>query len=145
MSAQIQIEYSDVGGLPVDIIKASCLNTENSSKELILIIPGNPGIVQYYVKFVDELFKELGGSIPVWAISHSCHSSMYLDKNDISCGPLDLEIEHKLRFLELKIPQDWTITLVGHSIGCYMILSLLEILTVILYTYKLLFHRVKYF
>lgn len=47
----------------------------------------------------------------------------------MSCGPLDLEIEHKLRFLELKIPQDWTITLVGHSIGCYMILSVLEILT----------------
>ena len=35
---------------------------------------GNPGLIEYYDKFMSTLFEELGGKIPIWGISHGGHS-----------------------------------------------------------------------
>lgn len=37
-------------------------------ENLILLIPGNPGLVDFYREFLKELHEKL--QIPVWAVSH---------------------------------------------------------------------------
>lgn len=37
-------------------------------ENLILLIPGNPGLVDFYCEFLKELHEKL--QIPVWAVSH---------------------------------------------------------------------------
>lgn len=39
---------------------------------------------------------------------------------------LDGQIQHKLNFVEENIPSDVKLVLIGHSIGCYVILNMLE-------------------
>lgn len=39
---------------------------------------------------------------------------------------LEAQIAHKLQFIEENIPSDVQLILIGHSIGCYMILNMLD-------------------
>lgn len=39
---------------------------------------------------------------------------------------LDGQIEHKLRFLRKHVPRETSLILVGHSIGCYIILEMMK-------------------
>lgn len=48
------------------------------------------------------------------------------EKASYSVCTLDGQIEHKLAFITEHIPSDVKLVLIGHSIGCYMILKLLE-------------------
>jgi hypothetical protein len=36
------------------------------------------------------------------------------------------QVQHKIRFIEDHVPPDFELTLVGHSMGCHIILSLLK-------------------
>lgn len=40
-------------------------------KEIVLLIPGNPGICGYYTTFCSTIFNELEKEIPVWVVSHA--------------------------------------------------------------------------
>ncbi|KAL0170216.1 hypothetical protein M9458_034812, partial [Cirrhinus mrigala] len=39
---------------------------------------------------------------------------------------LDGQIEHKLAFLRKHVPRDTNLLLIGHSIGCYIILEMMK-------------------
>lgn len=39
---------------------------------------------------------------------------------------LDGQVEHKLAFLRKHVPRDTRLVLLGHSIGCYIILEMLK-------------------
>lgn len=43
------------------------------SEAIILVIPGNPGIIDYYDEFMESLYKSLDCKVPVWGISHAGH------------------------------------------------------------------------
>ena len=45
--------------------------------------------------------------------------------NDSLYG-LEAQVSHKLAFIEENIPADVSLILIGHSIGCYMILNILD-------------------
>lgn len=44
---------------------------EESKKELIIVITGNPGLPGFYTTFCSTLYNELDNKIPVWAIGHA--------------------------------------------------------------------------
>ncbi|MEE6476910.1 hypothetical protein FKM82_011272 [Ascaphus truei] len=48
-------------------------NAEIPPNLLILIVPGNPGIVGYYRTFMQALYCGLDQQYPVWAVSHAGH------------------------------------------------------------------------
>ncbi|XP_078069201.1 lipid droplet-associated hydrolase isoform X2 [Mustelus asterias] len=104
----------------------------NSSKVLFLIIPGNPGIVCYYQPFMKILYKLLNQRYPVWAISHAGHCvppedmEMIEDIEREDIFGLNGQIEHKLTFLRQNVPKDIKLVLIGHSIGCHMILEVMK-------------------
>ncbi|XP_029451855.1 lipid droplet-associated hydrolase isoform X2 [Rhinatrema bivittatum] len=108
---------------------------EKSPNLLFLIVPGNPGIVGYYRTFMQALYFGLNQQYPVWAISHAGHcvpprSMSMTEDTDVKeiedIFGLNGQIEHKLYFLKKNVPKDMKLVLIGHSIGCYIILELMK-------------------
>lgn len=99
-------------------------NGNKNSKTLILIIPGNPGIIEFYEKFAKDLNAET--ELDVLGISHTGH--LY-DEKVKNWQPLNLltQINHKIEYIEKYLSdEDVNIILIGHSIGCYIILEVLN-------------------
>ncbi|XP_035531830.1 lipid droplet-associated hydrolase-like [Morone saxatilis] len=72
---------------------------------------------------------------PVWAVSHAGHcvppDSMDMVEDASSAAEADVfglngQIEHKLAFLSKHVPRETSLVLVGHSIGCYIILDMMK-------------------
>ncbi|XP_073424399.1 lipid droplet-associated hydrolase isoform X2 [Dendrobates tinctorius] len=105
-----------------------------SPKFLFLIIPGNPGIVGFYKTFMQSLYCGFNRKYPVWAISHAGHCSPptgmdMTDEHDQQIDDvfsLNGQIEHKLCYLKQNVPADIRLVLIGHSIGCYIILEMMK-------------------
>ena len=62
-------EVISVNGLPTVVSKI--LPQNNIEKHVIVLIPGNPGLVEFYDVFITSLFDTLRGQVPVYAISHA--------------------------------------------------------------------------
>ncbi|PAA82600.1 hypothetical protein BOX15_Mlig015165g4, partial [Macrostomum lignano] len=88
-----------------------------------IVIPGNPGIVGYYEEFMHSLWTKLDGQVHVWALSHRGHGDSFNSSKKFSLAE---QVEHKVKFLETALPEDAKMVLIGHSIGCQMILELLR-------------------
>ncbi|XP_075454562.1 lipid droplet-associated hydrolase [Ascaphus truei] len=110
-------------------------NAEIPPNLLILIVPGNPGIVGYYRTFMQALYCGLDQQYPVWAVSHAGHCAppRGMDMTDDTelnqmedIFGLNGQIEHKLAFLKMNVPNDIKLVLIGHSIGCYIILEMMK-------------------
>ncbi|XP_075057479.1 lipid droplet-associated hydrolase isoform X2 [Mixophyes fleayi] len=108
---------------------------ESPPKLLFLIIPGNPGIVGFYRTFMQSLYSGFNGQYPVWALSHAGHCSpptgmdMTNDADDDQTEDvfgLNGQTDHKLSFLRENVPADMKLVLIGHSIGCYIILEMMK-------------------
>lgn len=67
--ARLVKEVVTVNGMPTVISKI--LPQSNIHKNVIVVIPGNPGLVEFYDDFVSTLFNSLNGKWPVYAISHA--------------------------------------------------------------------------
>ncbi|XP_055491367.1 lipid droplet-associated hydrolase isoform X4 [Leucoraja erinacea] len=78
------------------------------------------------------LYKILIPKYPIWAISHAGHCippedmEMMEDTELADVFGLNGQIEHKLDFLRKKVPKDTKLVLIGHSIGCHMILEMMK-------------------
>uniref|UniRef100_A0AAY4AYP3 Lipid droplet-associated hydrolase n=1 Tax=Denticeps clupeoides TaxID=299321 RepID=A0AAY4AYP3_9TELE len=103
----------------------------------ILLSAGNPGVVGFYKTFMETIYQSLGRRCAVWAVSHAGHCTPLAGlKKILTIYPSVLEsgdvfglngqIEHKLAFLLEHVPRNVNLVLVGHSIGCYIILELMK-------------------
>lgn len=108
---------------------------ESVPKVLLLVIPGNPGMVGYYRTFIQSLYCCLNQQYPVWIVSHAGHCKVphgMTMTEETDCKELDDvfgiygQIEHKLNFLRKNVPEDMKIVLIGHSIGCYIALEIMK-------------------
>lgn len=146
-----------VNGVPTHCITCGRWIDEtlpDNDKMLILFIPGNPGAVEYYEEFVSALYEGLQRTVPIWGISHAGHvappSGQQLPKlqgND-DLYNLEGQISHKIAFINMFVPKDRQIVLIGHSIGCYMVLEILIGIILIIPVCLLmpnLFRFVRYF
>jgi len=90
------------------------------------MIPGNPGLIKFYDSFLDELHRLLNREVEITGISHANH---FISKKNTSVFDLDSQIDHKISFMlkEIKQNPNQKYVLIGHSIGCYMILKMIEI------------------
>ncbi|KAJ8897446.1 hypothetical protein PR048_002792 [Dryococelus australis] len=106
------------------------LNNNHKHKELVLCIPGNPGVTGYYTSFLETVYSNLG--IPVWVICHAGHElppqgdNLRTSTNCSGVYGLQEQINHKVAFIEKYVPADVKIYLIGHSIGCQLVLEALK-------------------
>ncbi|XP_078433880.1 alpha/beta-Hydrolases superfamily protein isoform X1 [Wolffia australiana] len=107
----------------------------------ILFIPGNPGIVSFYKKFIEAMYENFEGRASITGIGHVSHTK----KTCVTRRTFSLQdqINHKVDFIKQEL-QDTKIPviMVGHSIGSYICLEILKIsplqgvkLTVALYPF----------
>lgn len=111
-------------------IEESFRNDER--KEVVIVMTGNPGIVDYYELFCKTIHSKTG--LPVWCIGHAGHQEPE-HTNVAKIPPLNSnrhlfnvtgQVQHKVDFLEKYVPSDVKIHLIGHSMGSYIITQLLK-------------------
>ncbi len=106
---------------------------------LVLIIPGSPGMGHFYVPFASKLFDLGQGGYDVSVISHAGHSPGHYkgaleqdsddktqDEASVDWYTLQDQIAHKLSFIKRESAGRASLILIGHSIGCWMILQMLR-------------------
>ncbi|XP_014663826.1 PREDICTED: lipid droplet-associated hydrolase-like [Priapulus caudatus] len=148
-------QFVDVDGIPTQVLRfgklaqrpqdlnngehAKIRSLSDDDDVLVLVIPGNPGIIGYYEPFMDTLFKSLKEKVSVVGISHAGHVTppkgcVNNASNNFKSGgttindvySLEGQIKHKVLYIRRYVPQHVKLILVGHSIGAYILLKLLE-------------------
>lgn len=122
-------------GAITETLKFGSCQLHSGHKVLFLLIPGNPGVVGFYRTFMQTLHSMFGYRHPVWAVSHAGHcvppDPMDMVDDTSLAAERDVfgingQIEHKLAFLRRYVPRETSLVLVGHSIGCYIILDMMK-------------------
>ncbi|XP_066940316.1 lipid droplet-associated hydrolase isoform X1 [Macrobrachium rosenbergii] len=117
-----------VRGKPTEFLSIGKSLNEDP-KKILLIIPGNPGVVSYYREFMQHLYDGVRDTHSVWAVSHAGHShtpSLSFWPSNQHVYDLEEQVLHKMAFIMDHVPKGAQITLIGHSIGSYIILRLLK-------------------
>ena len=113
----------------------------------VVILPGNPGLVHFYRPFADFLFEKLNKrsvNCNVYVISNvgrdtACESQAPVqipedvrlsvqeqsDWNGDKLSSLDEQVLQKLAFIDTQLDPKSTLILIGHSLGCYILLKML--------------------
>lgn len=137
---------------------ASIRSDADTPDHVVIMVPGNPGIVGYYHDFNVQLCQKLnflwpGKKIPIVAISHNNFDYPAWNHNGAGSNNLhvlrdcladqdkprrasailnepnhiELQIRNKIVILKTIFDLSRTkFTFVGHSIGCYVILEMLQ-------------------
>lgn len=115
------VDSQSINGVPAGTVRALSPDAES----LVLIVPGNPGVAQLYAPFIDHLVAHGGGRLSVAVASHAGHDPGHRAPNGFYS--LADQHAHHLAFLE-QLPATPTVHLVGHSIGAWLALGLLDAL-----------------
>ncbi|EFN75984.1 lipid droplet-associated hydrolase [Harpegnathos saltator] len=106
----------------------------HSSKQIVLVITGNPGIPGFYEDFIKAISSKLSSDTPVWVIGHAGHVqppenldiAMPSNKQWQDHYSLTAQVQHKIEFIKTYVPENAQLHLIGHSIGAWVILNLLK-------------------
>ena len=110
--------------------------TRTSSSEPIsnffIMVPGNPGAVEPYAFFMEQMLGRAGGSNAntPWTfitLGHSAHSARTAQREGVS---LQQQIEHKREVLSdlLRTHPNARLHFGGHSVGAHIVCELLRVL-----------------
>lgn len=120
----VPVRVDSLGGyLPSKILE----DPNNKPSELILVVPGNPGITKFYDKFIYELHERT--KKPVWLVSHGGHdkTNKKFPKLESNKNLYNLQGQTKQKKELIKTYLEGVkLYCVGHSIGCKMLLDLLK-------------------
>uniref|UniRef100_A0A914WCA6 Lipid droplet-associated hydrolase n=1 Tax=Plectus sambesii TaxID=2011161 RepID=A0A914WCA6_9BILA len=122
--------------LPETGIDDSKLSALQEERDIILMIPGNPGNEGFYDHFGRRVLENLStkradSKYLFVTVSHLNHVKLPAElersgghKRD-DRFQLDAQVEHKLEFCRDYLPRSRSIFMLGHSIGSYMMLRIL--------------------
>lgn len=119
-----------MGGLKTQVLEFKEDSLDGDSEDIahVVFIPGNPGIVGAYRPFLRSLCQKTDRKkFRIAAMSYPGHDNSGLpDREEQGMYSLEEQIEHKLAFINETVPPKSRLVLVGHSLGCYMIMQLLK-------------------
>lgn len=98
----------------------------------LVVIPGNPGEIQYYEEFMRLLYDHFEEQVTICGVSHAGHHKLLpgmqfppLQEN-ANLYDLQAQILHKIEFLRRFVGVDREVILVGHSIGAYIAMQVMK-------------------
>ncbi|KAI9338456.1 hypothetical protein BDR26DRAFT_862916 [Obelidium mucronatum] len=113
--------------------------TSAEPRTVFIMIPGNPGVLDYYTPFAESIFNNAKTNIDVINLQHPGHSTLDFSSGVIEAwgkkrgtrDPLSLEcqIQHKVAMfdhIKALYPKGTRFVLGGHSIGAFMALRVLR-------------------
>ncbi|EGC30176.1 hypothetical protein DICPUDRAFT_158110 [Dictyostelium purpureum] len=111
-----------------DLSEYSYIKAESPSPIKLIVVAGNPGIIDFYSDFIKILFLSLNGKYDIYSIGHLGH-----------CGRIEKvfsveeQIKHKELFLDYLLENDFKegredvkFILLGHSVGSYISLKVVN-------------------
>ncbi|CAN4113987.1 unnamed protein product [Withania somnifera] len=111
----------NVSGYKTDLLEIHA----KDPKFHVLFIPGNPGVISFYVDFLESLYDLLDGTASVTAISHIAQTEKNWEHGRLFS--LQEQTDHKMNFIEHELQDVGVpIVLVGHSIGSYISLDIFK-------------------
>lgn len=101
-----EAEFVSVRGTLTHVIRYGAF--DDSTRTLVVVIPGNPGIPEYYDHFMETLHLASGRTLPVWCVSHAGHvipdeeTPSHLPPFDQKDRHRSLrgQVDHKLSFIK---------------------------------------------
>lgn len=104
----MQQAYVDINGVPTRVITYGRWIEESvpedAPPDIVVCIPGNPGVTEFYIEFLQTLHEQL--RFPVWIIGHAGHESPSKDsvrkmpplKGNGQLYDLEGQIKHKVSY-----------------------------------------------
>ncbi|ORX57291.1 hypothetical protein BCR36DRAFT_367357 [Piromyces finnis] len=125
-------EILDLNGTSTKIlyIKAKEI-PKDSPRTVVIIVPGSPGVINYYRRFMGQIYDVWDKQIDIYGIEHMGHTDRKLEGNNVLFSNQQ-QIESKIAFFDkLKAKPEYShpntkFYLIGHSLGAYMVLRLFE-------------------
>ncbi|KAI8140156.1 hypothetical protein BJV82DRAFT_562960 [Fennellomyces sp. T-0311] len=107
---------------------------QDAPKTVMLFIPGNPGLVEYYRDFLEEIHQNASPSLEIFAVSNLGMSitpaSNIRDGDTNGLFSLQEQIDHKVECFDILRRENNTpeteFILMGHSIGAYISVEVLK-------------------
>jgi len=128
---------TDIDGIDTNAIVFKKKNRKNPRRFLVLIMPGNPGVCEFYYEFARLLFEHSSQRDDIVVVSHAGHCGRDIENN--ATFSLQDQIKHKLVVLDQlsdsesnlcrefdiePASDDSPFILLGHSIGAYINMKL---------------------
>lgn len=108
-------------------------SSSSGKKDLVLVIPGNPGISGFYKKFIKYVKLQLPTEVPVWVVGYAGHvqppKHLAFSSNETSQDNLynlNGQLRHQIEFIKEYVPKDAKLHIICHSIGSWFTLKHLE-------------------
>lgn len=94
------------------------------NKGTLVLIPGNPGLVEYYTTYLEHIQKQRP-ELEIYAVSHAGFSTTESPGTKQPYYSLESQIQHKCDFLVQIAGQSqhkrMPVYLLAHSMGCYVV------------------------
>ncbi|KAI8816676.1 uncharacterized protein EV422DRAFT_571435 [Fimicolochytrium jonesii] len=119
-------ETWDLGNRPTEILHLPHREGKKM-RAVVLMIPGNPGLVEYYEEFLRRLHQALKGEMTFLGASHLGHSAAVRTIGKLYS--VKEQVEHKLQLLdevERRYGRDTKVVLIGHSFGAWVNIEILK-------------------
>ncbi|XP_062510863.1 lipid droplet-associated hydrolase-like [Corticium candelabrum] len=125
VSSDTKMTVQDVSGHPTQVLSLG--NVEEASTRIVFI-PGVPGAIGFYWQFLKSLAALTeNNKFSIHAPSYPGHDVTHLTSQQRDAKlSLEEQIEHKIAFVRDVVPVGSRLILVGHSLGCFMIMQMLK-------------------
>ncbi|KAF9432878.1 hypothetical protein BGZ76_010187 [Entomortierella beljakovae] len=102
---------------------------EQSHHTVLFMIPGNPGLIDYYIPFLQTVHDTCDGKIDIFGASHLGHSSGSHVVDPSKLYSLQEQVESKIAIVDKlrdMYPVGTRFILAGHSMGSWLALQILK-------------------
>jgi len=136
------MNVEDVGGIPTHTFFLSNEGKgDRAGVPLVVVVPGSPGMGSFYMPFANKLFELGRGNLDVVVVSQAGHSpghykqppsgSTHVTGQGAELSQTDWytlqdQTVHKMAFIRERVLPGRPLILIGHSIGCWIILDMLK-------------------
>ncbi|KAF9113421.1 hypothetical protein BGX27_001596 [Mortierella sp. AM989] len=102
---------------------------EEQGHTVLFMLPGNPGLIDYYIPFLQTVHDTCQGKIDIFGASHLGHSAGSHITDSSRLYTLEEQVESKIAIVDRlreMYPSGTRFVLAGHSMGSWLALQVLK-------------------
>ncbi|KAF9979376.1 hypothetical protein BGZ73_000070 [Actinomortierella ambigua] len=102
---------------------------QQKPRTVLFMIPGNPGLIDYYIPFLQTVHDTCQGPLDIFGASHLGHTSGAHVKDPSRLYTLQEQVDNKIAIfdaLRARYPSNTRFIIAGHSMGAWLSLQVLK-------------------